>query len=129
MAAKQRQGTGGRYGTALSGAGSASKVQGEGSLPPPLAQLAPDDLGDALVARAQHLGDRGHRQAVAVGGADRPIALGAKALCDLGLLCLALGVLGGKGIEPGKGIGGLALCASDAPIVGTGGTRGLPDGK
>jgi len=46
----------------------------------------------------QDLGDRRHRQAVPVGGADRPVALGTKALCDLGLLCLALGVLCGEGI-------------------------------
>ncbi|MGA8746451.1 MAG: hypothetical protein WB507_11380 [Solirubrobacterales bacterium] len=70
------------------------------------------------MADAEHLGDRRHRQAVAVGGADRAVALGAEALGDLGLGGLALGVLGGEGIEPGKGIGGLALGAGDVPIVG-----------
>jgi hypothetical protein len=70
------------------------------------------------VAHAKDPGDHRHRQAVAVGGADRAVALGAEALGDLGLFGLALGVLCGEGIEPGEGVGGLALGAGDAPIVG-----------
>ena len=61
------------------------------------------------MGHAQDPGDRRHRQAVAVGGADRPIALGAEALCGAGLLNLALGVLLGEGSQPRLGVGGLAL--------------------
>ncbi len=65
----------------------------------------------------QHPGDRRHRQTVAIGGADRPVALGAEALAGLSLCGLALGVLLGEGGQPRFGIGCLALGAGDPPIV------------
>jgi hypothetical protein len=42
--------------------------------------LAADDFGDALLAEMKRGGDRGHRQAGAVGGADLRVALGAEAI-------------------------------------------------
>jgi hypothetical protein len=67
--------------------------------------LAPDDLGDALVADVHDAGDSGHRQPAAVGGANSTIALDAELLLlaiDDGL---AAGVLAGKGEELGAGVG------------------------
>jgi hypothetical protein len=83
----------------------------EGSL------LAADDLRDALVADSQYAGDFSHRQAVAVGGADRLVALGAELL--LGALegGLLLCVVAGEGGELGAGVGGFAGLTGDRRIV------------
>jgi hypothetical protein len=79
--------------------------------------LAAHDLRDTLVAHAEDAGDRGHRQPGAVGGADRPVALGPQLggpLLDLGLAPrVDLGELG----ERRLGVRSFAGPAGDPGIV------------
>jgi hypothetical protein len=78
---------------------------------------APDDLRHPLVAHAHDLGNGGHRQSVAVGGADGVVALLAQLVACLLPCCLALGVARGKGRQAASGLGSLAFGASDLRIV------------
>jgi hypothetical protein len=69
------------------------------------------------VAHLEDAGDRGHRQAPAVGGADRCVTLAAQPLGGALQIRLALGVGLGEGEELSLGLGCLALGASDLRIV------------
>jgi hypothetical protein len=79
--------------------------------------LAPDDLRDALVAHAHDLGDGFHRQAIAVGGADRFVSLVAEVFARLLLRCVALGVGLCKGGKTRSGLWCLTFRSGDLEIV------------
>jgi hypothetical protein len=70
-----------------------------------------------LVAHAHDLGNGGHGQAVAVGGAYRLVALSPEILSGLFQRFFALGVVVSEGGQAGSGLGGLAFRSSYSRIV------------
>jgi hypothetical protein len=82
------------------------------------AGLAVDDLGDALVAQVEHLGDLLDRHPAAFGEPDRLVAFA----LEVGFLALqgiqTLPVLAGEGQEDGPGVWRFSGWSGDAWIVG-----------
>jgi hypothetical protein len=68
------------------------------------AELAADDLRDALMAHVEDAGDVGHRQAVSVGIADGPVAIGPKPPGQPAEFTLPAAVLLGKGCQVGSSL-------------------------
>lgn len=79
--------------------------------------LASDDLRHPLMAHAHELGNGRHRESRAIGRTNGRIPLAAQGFCGLLQRGLALGVVLGKGCQPGSGLWGLAFSSGDLEIV------------
>jgi hypothetical protein len=82
-----------------------------------LCRLPLDDLGDALMAQADALGDRRERQTFVAGQADGRVALVSELFAFLPPGFLALGVVSGETIEFRLCIRNFGLGSSDLWIV------------
>jgi hypothetical protein len=82
-------------------------------------RLASDDLRDALVAHLEHPGNLGHRQAFAIGGPYRLVAIRSQLLGPLLKLALQPRVFVGECRQAGFGLRCLAFASSDRRIVGS----------